>query len=106
MLRWFKRATARDRRTFTRDPVRAEATLAMGEVRLACHIADVSPGGAFLTPDPGLPIGTEALLTLAQLSLETPVRVVRRTEEGVGIEFVAANVGAIVAGWTRGRSPA
>lgn len=107
MLRWLRNlSSGRNRRTFDRDPVKADALLTVGDHVLVCRISDVSPGGAFLSPPLDVPTGSEGVLRIPDVAIETPVRIVRMTPAGMGIEFVRDNVGAIIAGWTRGHSPA
>ncbi|WP_044561445.1 PilZ domain-containing protein [Azospirillum sp. B4] len=90
-----------NRRTYDRLSVDSEVQLSCGDTIVSCRIADVSAGGAFLTPGPDLPIGTEGVLRLPGAPVAAAVRIVRRTENGVGIEFKRDGVGAIVAGWVR-----
>ncbi|MEA1675152.1 PilZ domain-containing protein [Nitrospirillum sp. BR 11163] len=90
-----------NRRTYDRLSVDSHVQLSCGDVLVSCRIADVSAGGAFLVPDPDLPIGTEGVLRLPGAPVAAAVRIVRRTDSGVGIEFLRDGVGAIVAGWVR-----
>lgn len=106
MLRLLRAALFRNRRNFRRDQVQAEAVLRIGGREITCRISDVSPGGAFLSPVLEVKVGAEGSLRLPQVPIDTPIRVVRSNKAGIGVEFLQANVGAIVAGWTRGRSPA
>ncbi|MEE3622472.1 PilZ domain-containing protein [Nitrospirillum sp. BR 11752] len=92
---------ASNRRTYDRLSVDSQVQLSCGDVIVSCRIADVSAGGAFLTPGPDLPIGTEGVLRLPGAPVAAAVRIVRRTDTGVGIEFLRDGVGAIVAGWVR-----
>lgn len=105
MLAWLKTLMARNRRSFTRDAVDTDVVLTVGPTRYECQMRDVSPSGAFLSPALAAEIGEEGMLNLPNVAIETPVRIVRRTPDGVGVEFVRDNIGAIIAGWSRGQSP-
>ncbi|HYC04732.1 MAG TPA: PilZ domain-containing protein [Azospirillaceae bacterium] len=96
-----------NRRVFDRDTVDARVTLALSGRMLECTVSDVSPGGAFLASLPEeIPIGTEGVLEVPETPIRADFRVVRHAPGGAGIVFLRDGVGAIVAGWTKGRSPA
>ncbi|MDE1146296.1 MAG: PilZ domain-containing protein [Azospirillaceae bacterium] len=90
-----------NRRTYDRLAVDSEVQLSCGDAVVTCRIADVSASGAFLSPGPDAPVGTTGTLRLPGVPVAAAVRIVRRTERGVGIEFQKDGVGAIVAGWVR-----
>jgi hypothetical protein len=100
-----KTLTGGNRRSWNRDPVSLAVNLHVGELCHGLQIADVSPAGAFLTPAIDMPIGTPGILEIPGALIRAEVKIVRQTPTGVGVEFIADGVGAIVAGWTRGVSP-
>jgi len=68
-------------------------------------VVDISPKGAFLVPRGPVPdSGGVATLELETLGLGVDVRIVRRTAEGIGVEFADDVGGAIAAGWIKGRN--
>jgi PilZ domain len=104
ILRTFIRFINQNRRRFDRRPVAGHAVLRAGEMEFSCVVKDVSASGAFLAPDPQLPVGAMATLEVPDVLLSADVRVVRRTPDGFGVEFAKQGVGAIIAGWMRGQS--
>lgn len=95
-----------NRRDFDRTPVDTGAILRIGGQAYACHLVDVSVSGAFITPAFDATLGGFAVLEVPQALIRADVRIVRRTDSGLALEFQADGVGAIVAGWSRGQSRA
>ncbi|SNS87251.1 MULTISPECIES: PilZ domain-containing protein [unclassified Azospirillum] len=95
-----------NRRRYDRRPVYAPIHLHVGSDRFDCRISDVSASGALLTGAPSLPIGTLLVLEVPAVGMQADARVVRQSAQGMGVAFTKEGVGAIIAGWLRGQSPA
>jgi len=106
VLDWVRGLFARNRRAFDRMPVEARVLIRADGEEHVRSLTDVSPKGAFLSPELRLPVGTPGIMELPQVGLTADFRIVRHANGGTGVEFVQDNVGAIVAGWTKGLSPA
>jgi hypothetical protein len=94
-----------NRRRYDRRLVSATIYLHVGAERLQCQISDVSASGALLTGVAIMPIGTLLVLEVPAVGVQADVRVVRRSDQGMGVAFTKEGVGAIIAGWLRGQSP-
>lgn len=95
-----------NRRDFDRTPVDTGAILRIGGQAHACQLVDVSVSGAFITPVVEATVGGYAVLEVPQALIRADVRIVRRTDSGLALEYQADGVGAIIAGWSRGQSRA
>lgn len=101
--KWAAALLGMNRRQFHRQPVRGSVAFIVGGERHPCRLRDVSPSGAFLEPPPGLAVGTVGVLEVPDAGISAEATIVRQTPDGVGIRFHKDDVGAIVAGWTRGQ---
>ena len=90
-------STARTQREHTRYEVTIDVVIAVGNDRpFVLKTGNLSHGGVFLRAEPGqrLPSeGTEFIATLSEfLGSTEPMalrgRVIRRTDEGIGVEFL------------------
>lgn len=102
---WLTSLFKPNRRRYDRYAVHYGVRLKAGDGVFDCRMCDVSPSGAMLVDAPNLPIGTLTVLEIPQIALAADARVVRRTEQGIGIEFSKDGIGAIIAGWAVGLSP-
>lgn len=95
-----------NRRHYDRRPVAFAVRLQVADDQLDAVLLNVSPSGGLLQGTATLPIGTLLALEISQIGLRADARVVRHTPDGVGIAFSRDGVGAIIAGWASGQTPA
>jgi hypothetical protein len=94
-----------NRRRYDRRPVKGAIRLHVGPDSFDCHVTDVSASGALVTGAPTAPVGTMVVLEIPAFALSADARVVRHSQQGMGVAFSKDGVGAIIAGWVRGQSP-
>jgi hypothetical protein len=90
-----------NRRRYRRYDVAELAQVAAGASIFDCSVANVSTGGALLTP--ALPLGSGDAFTLTHPSstISLTGKVVSNADDGTRVEFDQPTAGAIVAAWMR-----
>ncbi|MDP6708252.1 MAG: PilZ domain-containing protein [Alphaproteobacteria bacterium] len=91
-----------ERRNYRRHHIDMEVLVDVDRETHRCHLYNVAPGGAFLSPDFDAEVGTSVTIRLPNSRVVAVAGVTRVSADGIGVRFDDDTVGAIVAGWTRG----
>jgi hypothetical protein len=90
-----------NRRRYRRYAVAELAQVAAGASTFDCAVANVSTGGALLTPSLPLASGAAFTLTHPSSTISLTGRVVGSADDGTRVEFDQPTAGAIVSAWMR-----
>ncbi|WP_445681305.1 PilZ domain-containing protein [Radicibacter daui] len=98
--------SAHESRSFARLAADTEIEVIGAEGRYVCRLANISVGGALLTPPLPLAEGAEVTISVMNQQMTTGAHVVRTGPEGTAIAFAGeAADAAVLAGWSAGLSP-
>ena len=91
-----------DRRAHTRHAVDVDVLVRLASEQFAGRLVDVGAGGAFLRSDRDLALGSDLTIVVPATGVSARAGVRRVENEGIGVQFDDATVGAIVTGWAKG----
>ena len=93
---------ASERRVHERHAVDVEVLVRLASEQFEGRLSDIGDGGAFLRSARDLAVGNDLTIVVPTTGLKVRGSVRRIENEGIGLQFDDATVGAIVAGWARG----
>jgi len=95
-----------ERRRHGRSDVDVGVQVTLAGATFDARLSDVSISGALLACERSLPPGSHIDITLPQIPVPVAAVVVRNRGRMSGIRFDDPNNGLLIAGWSRGTTPA
>lgn len=93
---------ASERRIHERHAVNVDVLVRLAAEQFEGRLSDIGAGGAFLQSGRDFALGSDLTIVVPTTGLRARAGVRRVENEGVGVKFDDATVGAIVTGWARG----